>query len=82
MQKYEWPDPIPGYDPVQCKREAHARIRRETEGMTNEEVLEYFRRGAARFDAYVAQRRAERDMKMGYAQIEIRTPEEVVHVET
>ena len=55
MQKYEWPEPIPGYDPIQCKREAHARIRRETEGMTREEVREYFRQAVVRAD----QRRAE-----------------------
>ena len=59
MMKYDWPDPIPGYDPVQCKREAHARIRQETEGMTREEVREYLRRGAERFDEEQRHRRME-----------------------
>ena len=46
MTKHEmtWPEPISGFDPVQCKREAHAQMDRETEGMTREEVLEYFRK--------------------------------------
>jgi len=35
-------DIIPGYDPVQCKRNAHAMIREETKGMTKEEIREYF----------------------------------------
>ena len=54
-----WPDTIPGYDPVKCKREAHARIQRETAGMTDAEVREYFRRGEERFDAETKRRRME-----------------------
>jgi hypothetical protein len=43
--KTDWQqDVIPGYDPVQCKREAHAMIREETKGMTDKEVRAYFRR--------------------------------------
>jgi len=60
-KKYEWPDPIPGYDPVQCKREAHARIRRETEGMTDAEVCEYFRQASERAE----RRRDEYRVKHG-----------------
>ena len=43
------PEPIPGYDPVKCKREAHARMRRETKGMTTDEVLEYRRKNSELF---------------------------------
>ena len=43
------PEPIPGYDPIQCKREAHARMRRETKGMTTDEVLEYRRKNSEKF---------------------------------
>ena len=46
-QKIEWQqDIIPGYDPVQCKREAHAEIREETKGMTSEEIRKYFHKAA------------------------------------
>ena len=37
---------IPGYDPVQCKREAHAQTRYETEGMNKEEIREYYRKNS------------------------------------
>ena len=50
---------IPGYDPVQSKREAHARIRRETEGMTREEVREYFRKGSKEFREQHSRLRSE-----------------------
>ena len=61
MTKIDWSKYpiIPGYDPVQCKREAHARIRKETEGMTDAEVREYYRCGAERFDEDMKRRRAE-----------------------
>ena len=58
MKKYEWQAPIPGYDPVQCKREAHARIRKETDGMTDEEVREYFRKSSERAQKERAEYRA------------------------
>ena len=59
-QKTDWQqDIVPGYDPVQCKREAHARIREETKGMTSEEVCEYFRKGSEEFWAEQRLRRAE-----------------------
>ncbi|MCL2303837.1 MAG: hypothetical protein FWC43_00685 [Planctomycetaceae bacterium] len=50
-----WPEPIPGFDPVKWKRQVHAEIERETEGMTKEEVREYFRQASERGK----QRRAE-----------------------
>ena len=63
MMKHEttfvWPEPIPGFDPVQWKREVHAKFQRETEGMTDEEVREYYRHGAERFDEDMKQRRAK-----------------------
>jgi len=43
-----WPEPIPGFDPVKWKRQVHAEIERETEGMTKEEVREYFRQASER----------------------------------
>jgi len=50
---------IPGFDPVKWKREVHDEIRRDTKGMTREEVREYYRRGAERFDEEIKRRRAE-----------------------
>ena len=59
-QKTDWrQDIIPGYDPVQCKREAHAMIREETKGMTQEEIREYFRKGSESFREEQRLRRAE-----------------------
>ena len=59
-QKTDWQqDIIPGYDPVQCKREAHARIREETKGMTSEEIREYFRKGSEEFWTEQRLRQAE-----------------------
>ena len=43
------PEPIPGYDPIRRKRAAHARMRRETKGMTTDEVLEYRRKNSEKF---------------------------------
>ena len=54
-----WPEPIPGFDPVKWKRQVHAEIERETEGMTKEEVREYFRKGSEKFQEEMKQRRAE-----------------------
>ena len=61
MTKYEWPGVIPGFDVLKWKAETQARILRETEGMTDEEVREYFRRGAERYDEETQQRRAKRE---------------------
>ena len=45
------------------RKKTQARILRETEGMTDEEVREYFRQGAERFDEETTkQRRAEREV--------------------
>jgi len=51
--------PIPGFNSLKWKREVHAKIYRETEGMTPEAIREYFQKGAERCDADIAQRRAE-----------------------
>ncbi len=57
---FEWPEPIPGFDPVTWKRQVHADMMRETEGMTKEEIREYFRRESEKFEADMARIRAER----------------------
>lgn len=59
MTKFEWPEPIPGFSCVKMKQEIQAQIYRETKGMTDEEVREYVRQGAERFDADMEQRRAK-----------------------
>jgi len=53
------PEPIPGFDVVKWKREVHAQIQRETEGMTEEEVLEYFRKGSEESQKRRAEYRAK-----------------------
>jgi len=52
-------EPIPGFDSLKWKRERQAEIYRETEGMTREEVREYFRKGSEEFRAEIKRRRAE-----------------------
>lgn len=52
------PEPIPGFDCVQWKRQVHAEFRRETEGMTDEEVREYFRKSSERLQKERAEYRA------------------------
>ena len=59
MTTFEWPEPIPGWDMLKWKDETQAEILRETEGMTREEVREYFRQAVERAD----RRRAEREQK-------------------
>ena len=44
------PQVIPGWDVLKWKDETQAEILRETEGMTGEEVREYFRQAGERFD--------------------------------
>jgi len=58
MTKYEMiqPEIIPGFDVLKWKRETQAEILRETEGMTREEVREYFRQATE----HAERRRAER----------------------
>ena len=55
------PDPIPGYDPIKCKRESHARTRRETVGMTNAEIREYYHQRSKEFWAEQKRRRCGSD---------------------
>ena len=52
-------EPIPGFDSLQWKRERQAEIYRETEGMTREEVREYFRKGSEEFQSEIKRRRIE-----------------------
>ena len=40
--------PIPGFDCLKWKDETQARVLRETRGMTDEEILEYFRLASER----------------------------------
>ena len=40
--------PIPGFDSKKWTRKRHAEMQRETEGMTTEEVCEYFRLASER----------------------------------
>ena len=53
MTKINWSDfpVIPDFDVLQWKRETQAEILRETEGMTDTEVREYFRKGSEEFQA-------------------------------
>ena len=51
MTKHEtcwYPDPIPGFDVLKWKQENQARILRETDGMTDEEIRERFRQASER----------------------------------
>ncbi len=52
---FTWPAPIPGWDMLKWKDETQAAILRETEGMTDEEVREYFHQAVVRGE----QRRAK-----------------------
>ena len=58
-ESYWYPDPIPGFDVLKWKQENQARILRETEGMTREEIRERERQAVER----AIQRRAERAAK-------------------
>ena len=59
--KTDWQqDIIPDFDVLKWKQETQAAILRETEGMTSEEVCEYFRQASER----IKQRRAERERRI------------------
>lgn len=62
MTKYNF-QVIPGFDVLQWKTDTQAEILRETEGMTNEEVREYLRKGAERFEKKIADIRYQRQMQ-------------------
>jgi hypothetical protein len=47
-ENYWYPDPIPGFDVLKWKQENQARILRETEGMTDEQIRERFRQASER----------------------------------
>ena len=59
LQTNWYPDIIPGLDPVDMKRKVQAEIRRETEGMTREQVREFFRKESEAFREETRLRRAE-----------------------
>jgi len=62
MTKLEtfWQDVIPDFDVLKWKQETQAEILRETKGMTDAEVREYFRKGSEEFQAEMKRFRAER----------------------
>ena len=47
-ESYWYPDPIPGFNVLEWKQENQARILKETEGMTDEQVRERFRQAVER----------------------------------
>ena len=53
--------PLPGFDSLKWKRERQAQILKETKKMKPHEVLEYFRKGAERFDEEQRQLRVIRE---------------------
>jgi len=55
------PQVIPGFDVLKWKQETQAQILRETEGMTDAEVREYFQQASERWE----QRRKDREAKSG-----------------
>jgi len=59
LQTDWWPEIIPGLDPVAMKRKVQAEIRRETKGMTPEEIRAFYRRESEAFQEEVRLRRAE-----------------------
>ena len=61
MTKLEtfWQDVIPDFDVLKWKQETQAEILRETKGMTDAEVREYFRKGSEEFQAEMKRFRAE-----------------------
>jgi hypothetical protein len=48
MAKIDWSKfpVVPGFDALQTKWDIQAQIRRETEGMTKEEIREYYRKSS------------------------------------
>jgi hypothetical protein len=51
---------LPGFDSLKLKEEIQVRILRETTGMTDEEVRNYFREKSECFDAKINRRRSEK----------------------
>ena len=52
--------PIPGFDSLKWKRKVHAKILRETEGMTDEQIRERERQASERMRKEREQYQAER----------------------
>jgi len=59
LQTDWYPEIIPGLDPVEMKRKVQAEIRRETQGMTREEIREFYRKGSEEFQVEMKLLRAE-----------------------
>ncbi len=55
MTNFNWPEPMLDWDLMKWKDETQAEILRETEGMTREEVREYFRKGREEFRKELAE---------------------------
>jgi len=58
-ETFVWQDIIPDFDVLKWKQETQAEILRETKGMTDEQVCEYFRRASEEFQRDGEQYRAE-----------------------
>ncbi len=62
MARHELKDSraVPGFSCLKMKQELQERVDRETEGMTDMEILEHTRKGSEAFRAEQKQRRAEK----------------------
>ena len=54
---------MPDFDPLEMKAKIQAEILQETEGMTREQVLEYFRKGSEEMQRERERYRSERVAK-------------------
>ncbi|MCL2743015.1 MAG: hypothetical protein FWE67_04110 [Planctomycetaceae bacterium] len=52
--------PIPGFDCLKWKDERQAQILKETENMSTQEVLDYFRKGSEAFQREIAEIRRKK----------------------
>ena len=62
MTKIDWNrfKPIPGFDSLKLKAEIQAEILRETEGMTGEQILDFFRKESEAFQAEITRLRTQK----------------------
>ncbi|MDR0326804.1 MAG: hypothetical protein LBI05_00760 [Planctomycetaceae bacterium] len=58
-----YPEVIPGFDALEMKAKVQAEILRETKGMTETEILAFFRKGSQEFQEELRLRWAERAAK-------------------
>ena len=54
-----YPEVIPGFDALEMKAKVQAEILRETEGMTGQQILDFFRKESLEFQEELRLRRAE-----------------------